>query len=633
MCGVVAIHAPRGSVACAQLRSGMDALSHRGPDGEGLFVPSHGRIGLGHRRLSVIDLETGAQPISNEDGSLTIVANGEFYGFEEIRRELEAGGHRFRTRSDTEIAVHLYEDLGPRCLERLRGEFAFVIWDERSQSVFAARDRFGVKPLFYAEHAGSLHLASEAKALFASGVPARWNHESVYRALFLALGQDRSLFDGVRQIPPGHYLKASSTGVRLSRYWDSEYPTAGDRAGHLRDPQACIEEVRRLLGRSVSLRMRSDVPVGCLLSGGLDSSSVLGFASREATSTMRAFTIAFDNPSFDESSLARETAGFLGADFHAVDASEHHLADNFADSVTQGEIIVYNAHGTARFLLSRAIQRAGIKVVLAGEGADELFAGYGFSSAALASRARGSLRGKLDMVARLLGPATDSEKIIRRTSPWLMRMSRILDLSKGVTEPLGKRMSAMQSILSPEFMGSIPNADPYRTLFRELAPMNRIRGREPAKQIIYLWMKTLFPAYVLAADRADMAHGVEVRLPFLDHVLFDYVRSIPVALLFRNGERKHVLREAASGVLSEAVRNRPKKPLMAPPFTPGSRSPLDRMIQDTLRSADATAVPFFEPHALRSLLDEPYSSTKATTDPLLLMAASLSVLQQRYKLS
>jgi len=633
MCGIVAIHSPRRPVDNTSLLAGMDALKHRGPDGEGSWRPPHARVGLGHRRLSVIDLHTGAQPIASEDGQVCVVVNGELYDFESIRADLQSKRHMFSTRSDSEILVHLYEEYGTDCVQHLRGEFAFVLWDETRQRLFAARDRFGIKPLFYAEANGALYLASEAKALFAAGVPAAWSHDAVFESLFLCVGKDQSLFEGVRQLPPGHFLTADDRGISVERYWDADYPRANEVSEVMARPRECIEHVRALLDESIRLRMRADVPVGCLLSGGLDSSSILGFAARHTDRPMRAFTIAFDEPEFDESALAKDTAHFVGAEFESVDAGNTRLAESFADSVVHGEIIQYNAHGTARFLLSRAVQRAGYKVVLAGEGADELFAGYGFCSSAVLSRGtRGSLRGKLQLIARMLAPRSDAERSISRTSPWLVRTSRLLNLSPQVLAPLAERMSMLQGALAPEFAAAVHRRDPFRQLFDRLQPMDRIRGREPAKQLIYLWMQSIFPGYILAADRADMAHGVEVRLPFLDHVLFDFVRRIPVGLLALNGSRKHVLREAAGPAISDAVRTRMKKPLIAPPFTRRKGNRLNDMVEDTLRSGALESLPFLDARATRSLLNHDGRAGRASVDPILLMAASLCVLHKRFHL-
>jgi len=614
MCGIVAVHSRDHRIYQDRLCRAMNALRHRGPDDEGQWLSPSGTTGLGHRRLSVIDLETGTQPITNEDGTIAVIVNGELYGFEDIRTRLEQRGHRFRTKSDSEIVVHLYEEMGEDCVHSLRGEFAFVLFDSNADKLFAARDRFGIKPLFYAEYAGELLIASEAKALFAAGLPATWNHDAVLRNLFFCIGNE-SLFAGVSQVPPGYTLTSRHGATSLHRYWDAEYPPSGTVFED--DESACIEKTRALTQEAIRLRMRADVPVGCLLSGGLDSSAVLGFASRMSDITMRAFTIAFDDPEFDESALARETAGYTFADFESVDASKVRLADHFTESVAHGEIIQYNAHGTARYLLSRAVRDAGYKVVLAGEGADELFGGYGFASTAFLSKKSG----RLSMLMRMLRPSSAQERSIRNTSPWLVRTARLLNLNPSITVPLAQRMELLRSILSREVRD-----DPYRHLFETIDPMPSIRGREPAKQLIYLWMKSVFPGYVLAADRADMAHGVEVRLPFLDHILFDYVKRIPVSILAANGERKHVLREVARDVIPGEVRNRVKKPLIAPSFSRRTGDPLNQAVRDIVLSDEMRSVPFFYSTALTRLVDR----NESGIDPLLLMAASLCIIQDRY---
>ena len=260
------------------------------------------RAALGHTRLSIIDLATGDQPISNEDGTIHIVVNGEFYDFERTRAELEGRGHRFRTKSDSEIALHLYEDFGPECLHHLRGEYAFVIWDERNQRMIAGRDRFGVKPLFYAEHNGALYFASEVKALFAMGVPARWSSESLHAGGFV-IPADRTLFNGVHAVPPGHFLRATRESHRLHQYWDVDYPRDDAPSASQSDAEY-IAGFRDVLEEAVRTRLRADVPVGCYLSGGIDSCAVLGLASRHHNGPVRAYTLTFDRAQYDESLIA-----------------------------------------------------------------------------------------------------------------------------------------------------------------------------------------------------------------------------------------------------------------------------------------------------------------------------------------
>ncbi|HZM27987.1 MAG TPA: asparagine synthase (glutamine-hydrolyzing), partial [Gemmatimonadales bacterium] len=299
MCGIVAIYDSQGRVSPEALRRATAQLHHRGPDDRRHWIAAHGRVGLGHTRLSIIDLVTGDQPIASEDERRHIVVNGEFYDFERIQCELERAGHRLRTRSDSEIALHLYEDLGPHCLHQLRGEYAFVLWDEPQQRLFAARDRFGIKPLFFAWYQGALYLASEVKALFAAGVPARWNREGLYNSAIFGGQPTDTLYEGVSQLPPGCYLVAGPNGMQIHRYWDFDYPLAKDWQP-TRSDQDWAEEFRVVLENAVRLRLRADVPVGCYLSGGLDSCTVLGLAARHSAEPIRAFTLAFDLPAYDE---------------------------------------------------------------------------------------------------------------------------------------------------------------------------------------------------------------------------------------------------------------------------------------------------------------------------------------------
>ncbi|MBV9928204.1 MAG: asparagine synthase (glutamine-hydrolyzing) [Acidobacteria bacterium] len=634
MCGIVALYSPEKPIAPESLARATERLAHRGPDEQHHWTAPHGRVGLGHTRLSIIDLVTGAQPIASEDGRLRIVVNGEFYDHERIRRELEERGHRFRTRSDSEMALHLYEEAGAGCLERLRGEFAFVIWDEGSQTLFAARDRFGIKPLFYARVGGALYLASEAKALFAAGAPAGWDRESMFQSLFLCADQDRTLFEGVRQVPPGHQLVARAGSLRLSCYWDVNYPRARDETK--RTEAECVEQLRSLLDEAVRLRVRADVPVGCYVSGGVDSSSVLGLAGAHAQGRVAAFTVAFDHPDYDESASARRTAAHAGADFWPVPVSTKDSAESFVEAVGHGEMIHYNAHGAARFRLSRAVRRAGYKVVLLGEGADELFAGYDFSrQALLTSGARGGHLKWAGMLARLLRPKTQTERRIARTSPWLARICRVLDFPPALLDYVAEKFVLLRRLASNDFLQTFPRRDPYGEFLRQFDWRGKLRGREPVKQILYLWMKSLFVNYVLAGERLDMAHAVEGRLPFLDHKLFEFARSLPTSLLARGGRQKHVLREAVRPFVTAEVYRGAKQPFFAPPATLRVGNPMSELLQDILRGRAFASVPFFEQSSVIGLLDElprMNDAERAAMDPVIFMMASACVLQVRYGL-
>ena len=375
MCGIVAMYSRRDPVSATTLERATHSLYHRGPDGQRIWISPDRKVGLGHARLSIIDLSTGDQPIASEDERTRIIVNGEFYGYEAIQRELEARGHHLRTRSDSEIALHLYEDFGTQCLQHLRGEFALVLWDQNRRRIFAARDRFGIKPLFYAWHRDTLYFASEVKALFAAGVPARWDEESVYHAVSFGAMQMRTLYDGVYQIPPGHFLLATEKHLQVNQYWDFDYPKAADAAPRRSDADYAAE-FRYELEEAVRIRLRADVPVGVYLSGGLDSCSVLGLAAKHHPEPIRAFTLTFEQAAYDEGPIAKEMAARAGAEFNPIPICQQNLAENFADAIAQAETLCVNAHGVAKFLLSCAVRDAGYKVVITGEGSDEILGGY-----------------------------------------------------------------------------------------------------------------------------------------------------------------------------------------------------------------------------------------------------------------
>lgn len=635
MCGIVAIYSHRRRVNAELLGNAVEQLRPRGPDDTGIWIDTDRGVGLGHARLSIIDAATGTQPMANEDDTLRLIVNGEFYDFERIREDLKKLGHHFSTLSDSEIALHLYEQYGTGCLEYLRGEFAFAIWDVATGELFAARDRFGIKPLFYAVDADNIYLASEVKALFAAGVRPSWDHESVFQHLYFSVDQDRSLFRGVRQVPPGHFLRIKDGVVSVKSYWDVDYPRASAEDFAISSDD-CVDGVRELLTEAVRLRMRADVPVGCYLSGGVDSSSVLGLAATFSNSPLTAFTIAFDHDDFNETESARLTAAFAGADYHPVPVKAADFAEDFEEAVWRGEMIHYNAHGAARFRLSRNVRDAGYKVVLAGEGADELFAGYDFSSQAVLSAGSSDGIAKWARIAlRMLRPKNRIQRDIARTSPWLARLSQGLAFPPHLLEYVGGKFDLLAGIIAPDIARRFDGRDPYREFFRQFDYRSTLYGREPAKQILYLWMKSVFVNYVLAAERLDMAHAVEVRLPFLDHKLFEFARSIPVQMLAENGRLKHLLREAVKPYVRPEVYDGLKQPFIAPPTDLVQGNAMFDLLQDVLRSESFAAVPFFDQRAVIRLLDElpaMDAGRRASMDPVLFMMASYGILQAKYRL-
>jgi asparagine synthase (glutamine-hydrolysing) len=631
----------REPISQEALTQATQRLHHRGPDQQRQWIAPHGQVGLGHARLSIIDLLTGDQPIANEacpaaqarDGRLRIIVNGEFYGFERIRREMEQRGHRFCTRADSEIALHLYEELGTQCLHHLRGEFAFVLWDESNKLLFAARDRFGIKPLFYAIEGDTLYLASEVKALFAAGVPARWDHESVFQHLFVCMDQDRTLYEGVLQVPPGHCLLATRRHLQLVRYWDLDYPRDSESVP-LRTEAEYIEQLRQALDEAVRLRLRADVPVGCLLSGGVDSSAVLGIAAKHCADPIKVFTVAFQRPVYDESSSARDTAAFAGADFHPIPLKYSDFADHFVEAVWHAEMIGDNAHGIARYLLSRAVRDAGYKVVLTGEGGDELFAGYKFlRQDILLSSSEGREQKALRQSAAPLDNPAARELF---GSPLALTCaSQVLGFTPSLLKSLSENRSIFRTLLASDFAAEFRERDPYRILLSRLDVQGQLAGRERVLQSLYLWCKSVFVNVILGAERLDMAHAVELRLPFLDHKVFELVREMPVSLLFRRLQEKYVLREAARPFLTDAVYRARKHPFVAPPATLTTNNKLFELMQDVLRSRAMASVPFFDQAAVIALLDKlPAMDNykRIFLDPILTMMLCICILQERFGL-
>jgi asparagine synthase (glutamine-hydrolysing) len=640
MCGITAVLSRREPVARHTMEAGMAALHHRGPDGRAHWMAADARVGLGHTRLSIIDLTTGDQPISNEDGTIHIVVNGEFYDFEKTRAELERRGHKFRTKSDSEIALHLYEDHGPEALHHLRGEYAFVIWDERNRRMIAGRDRFGVKPLFYAEHNGALYLASEVKALFAMGVPARWSHESVFAGGFM-IPAERTLYAGVHAVPPGHFLRATREGHRLHQYWDVDYPR--DHALQPRSDREYVAGFRTVLEDAVKTRLRADVPVGCYLSGGIDSCAVLGLAARHHEGAIRAFTLTFDGAAYDEGAIAAEMATHAGAEFQPIPVKQADLATHFRDAVVQSEIPFINAHTVAKYMLSDAVRQAGFKVVLAGEGSDEILAGYPpFRRDMLLHHTAGQDPAE---VTRLMSELEAGNQVSRG----LLMPDGESDVGRACAQILGfvptwieaqsggrRRMAAM---MHDDFIAAHRDVDVIGTLLASLDVKQRLDGRNAVHQALYLWAKTILPHYILSnlGDRMEMGHSIEGRVAFMDHHVAEYLQQTPVSMKIRGMTEKYILREAVKDVITKTVYERQKHPFLAPPSTLHPDEPLHELMQDTLRGPAMDAVPFLDRKKVVAVLDgldrEADFGRHVVTDQMLTVALSFVFIHEGLGLS
>ena len=638
MCGIVALYSRREPISPVAVERATNRLYHRGPDGQRQWISRDGRVGLGHARLSIIDLATGDQPIASEDGRTHIVANGEFYEYEVIQRELEARGHHLRTRSDSEIALHLYEEVGVHCVHQLRGEFAFVIWDEKQQTLFAARDRFGIKPLFYSWHNEKLYIASEVKALFEAGVPARWDEESVYQSFSFGGHQMRTLYDGVFLVPPGHYLVVTEKHFQITRYWDFNYPAAGATSQRKSDADY-IAEFRHELEEAVRIRLRADVPVGVYLSGGLDSCSVLGLAARHHPDPIQAFTLTFDDVAYDEGPIAREMAELAGAKFHTIPINQNTLAENFADAILQSEMLCVNAHGVAKFLLSKAVREAGYKVVITGEGSDEILGGYAhFRRDMLLYNREGQDPAEIEQLLKWLN---DNNTVSRGLllpdgdTGNLDAVRRILGYVPSWFETFSSRAVKSAPLLAEDFSCRFKHRESYLQLLSDVDVPGQLRGRDALHQSLYLWGKSVLANYILTmlGDRMEMAHSIEGRVPFLDHHVVECICRQPVNMKIRGLTEKYVLREAVRDVITDTVYRRQKHPFLSPPATLNPDQTFNMYVQDLLRGKTMASISYFDQREIVKMLDRIHAmdaGARTAYDQILMPLVSMCVIHEGF---
>jgi asparagine synthase (glutamine-hydrolysing) len=598
MCGIAGVARREPSGVCEETLARMAAaLAHRGPDGRGTWAGP--RVGLAHTRLSVIDLAGGAQPLANEDGRVLVTYNGEVYNYRELRHELQQAGHRFRTQSDTETLVHAYEEWGDGFMARLNGQFAFAIYDRRRERVLLARDRFGVRPLFYAERGGSLYFASEVKAIFATGeVPAAPDLAGLDEVLtFWGARAPRTPFAGVRQLEPGTFAVWEEGRLRCARYYALAYPEAAD------EPPDALARLDETMRSSVAFRLRSDVPVGGYLSGGLDSSITCALASAGSPHALRTFSITFDDPQLDESAEQRVVAERVRSEHATVHVGGAEIGDVFPDVVRHAETPMLRTAPAPMYLLARLTRERGIKVVLTGEGADELFLGYDIFKE---TSVRGFCLRRPESTARLrlfdrLYPYVDHA---RAGDLW----RRSLVQGSSPCDPLFSHTprfclaARVKAFYSPEVRAELAGVDVVGEL-RDSLPAELARW-SPLNRAAYLEMTTLLPSYLLntQGERMGMAHGIEGRFPFLDHRLFELAAALPTGSKLRGLREKEILKRWAAGVVPEAVRRRHKQPYRAPDapafFAAGERGYVEAMLGD----AGLRATGLFDPAAVGALL-------------------------------
>ena len=556
MCGIGGVvHAdPRRPVRPEDLERMSAALRHRGPDGDGRWAGPG--AGLAVRRLAIIDPETGDQPLANEDGTVVLVCNGEIYNHVELRLELLARGHRFRSGSDAETIVHLYEELGPSAVERLRGMFALALWDVSRRRLLLARDRLGIKSLVYAVSADGLAFASETKALLAAErVDPSLDPRAVGQLLTLGFVQGpRTFFEGVRRLSPGHWLTWEAGRIEQRRYWDVPLTPSAERPR--RSAAEWGEGLEEKLDETVRLHLRSDVPVASWLSGGIDSSAITALACRRLDDPMKAVSLTFEDADADEVGTLRTLADFPGfnIDVTTVECGFRDLAW-YPAAVWHAEEPTGKGLEIPRLLLSRATGTLG-KVVLTGEGADEVLAGYGWYR-----------------IEKALRPLARTPWALRRALAALLSRARPWTAG-ALSQPGETGLSRFASMVRPggaETARRLLTPAFSRRALEGGTPFDPVRLPDilsrchPLERLQYLELQTRLPDYVnLLVDRQAMAWSVEARLPFLDHELVEYCMRIPPSLKLRRRTEKYVLRRAMRGVVPEEILRRRKRPLVAP---------------------------------------------------------------------
>jgi asparagine synthase (glutamine-hydrolysing) len=606
MCGIFAAMTRRG-LSTERRDAALKLLEHRGPDGTGIWTSRDGQWTLGHTRLSIIGLNNGGQPMTSPDGAVHLVVNGEFYGYREIRERLRANGYRFSTESDSEIALHLYQERGMQAATLLRGEFAVIIADERQRATIAIRDRFGIKPLYYAVVNGDVFFASEIKALLALGVPAAWDLEGAVGGV--GRPHEQTDFAGISTVPPGCYAIAKDGDVRIYPYWDWEIPTAEQMRKDTRSEAEVVEEFRQVLLDAVRERLVADVEVASYLSGGIDSCAVLGLAQQELARPIRAFTLTFENPLYDEARIAQAQAEHVGATYHPIPITGRELADSFADAIWHAETQMFNGHGVAKYLLSRAVRAAGIKVVFTGEGSDEMLGGYSYYRVdALNDNAALSAGDRSALIDEMLGANPATRALLMPTqveSPEMQAVQRRLGWLPATLNMSAGTNNTVAPLFRDDLPVSVRESAPLVSALDRLPLAQRVAGRDHLNQVLYVNAKTVLPNFILnyLADRMEMAHSIEGRVPFLDHHVAEFAARVPVTMKVKGIREKHVLREATKDVLIPEVYDRQKHPFTTPP-TRSKDDPMLAFYRDTFASQAAKDQPIYDMKKVRATLDQ-----------------------------
>jgi asparagine synthase (glutamine-hydrolysing) len=575
----------------------MDIISHRGPDGSGEY--RDGPIGLGHRRLSIIDLSTGDQPMSNEDGTVWVVYNGEIYNFPELRTELQALGHKFKSAADTEVIVHLYEEFGAESVARLRGMFAFALWDERKQLLLLARDRVGIKPLYYCNTGRALVFASEIKSVISDPSVRRLiNPRALDRFItYYYLPGHETLLEGIYKLEPGHYLTVSNGNITIKEYWDLQFHAESNRKSF----DEAVESLQALLRRTVKDHMISDVPVGVLLSGGVDSTGILRYAVEETGKPIHTFTIGFSGEGFvDERPYAELAARRYGTLHHEITMAGKDFLDFFPQYVWHMEEPVCEPPAFALFFVTRLARESSVKVLLSGEGGDEAFGGY--------QTYRNLLL--LEHLKAAFGPA---KPLLRsgfqalgrlgwkRTAPYGALVDLPLSqyyLSRTATPetPFNRLKSALYTNEFRSVLGGQVPDKPTHRLFDQTI------GQPLLNQMLYVDTKTWLPDDLLVkADKMTMATSVELRVPLLDFQVLEFAASLPQSFKVRGWTTKRLLKAALEESVPQEILKR-KKTGFPVPYERWLRTDLKDFVLDTLLGQRAALTSYFKRETLQQIV-------------------------------
>jgi asparagine synthase (glutamine-hydrolysing) len=595
VCGIAGMVAVRGDVVQADdIHRMCQTIIHRGPDDEGIHAS--GNVGLGMRRLSIIDLSGGRQPIYNEDRSVCCVFNGEIYNFLELRQELESRGHQFYTHSDTEVIVHLYEEMGADCVTKLRGMFAIALYDERRESLLLARDRLGKKPLHYALHDGRLLFGSEIKAILAVAPElAEINLEGLLQYFYWGYVPDPlTAFQKIHKLPPGHLLEYGDGKIAIRQYWD--LPSYGTCT--LGSEEECLEELERRLAEAVRIRLISDVPLGALLSGGVDSSIVVALMARASSAPVKTFSIGFRAAQFDESEYARLVAQRFGTDHHEliVDPNIEETLDFLSTMLEEpfGDSSMLPTYYVCR------MARQGVTVALSGDGGDELFAGYDRYQVAMSRQAEGMPAWMGRLYRDQLHPRMPAG-VYGKNRAWnasLAARDRYLDDVSYLPA-----LDRERGLFTEEFLRSAAVCPPPLRQFQQY--YDQAPATDALSRLLYLDTKTYLTADILAkVDRMSMATSLEARVPMLDHEFVEWAASLPIEWKFRNGTRKYILKKLAERLgIPAALLNRRKQGFQLP-LVDWMRSELKEQFLRLLLEPRTLQRGYFKPEAVHMLVDE-----------------------------